>query len=374
MKAMPSAMHVGVRSVGACIFGWRAVVAAVILAAACLSGGCSGRGEQRTPTASVSQTGLSTGYDPAWSPDGSQIAYVESSYQVRPDDGLSLGDQASVPVARTAICIWDPALGTRDVIQPAPASFEMRDTVITSLVWRNQGELAFLACEVGHDEARRRPGFRDSWHWLATYRDPGISKQLLVYSFRTRRTNLPHVLLPNPVTGLEPGKDATGDVVIWESRRSSEEVSQRIVSCVTLSRADDIGQRTALPPADWTGPPEGTARTRLPVVARKGADGKYCLSRLYGGSYQDFYDTDTLLVGAYGAPDGARVAFYQGLPGHAPIARMQLKVMSMDGGAAVTVTDDAYPWSRLAWSPDGTRIAYTRATDGQIVVADVPSS
>lgn len=60
------------------------------------------------------------------------------------------------------------------------------------------------------------------------------------------------------------------------------------------------------------------------------------------------------------SPDGERVAFNRGDPGH-------LFVMNADGSGQRRITDDDAPEAQPAWSPDGAWIAYVRKTPGTAI-------
>ncbi len=57
------------------------------------------------------------------------------------------------------------------------------------------------------------------------------------------------------------------------------------------------------------------------------------------------------------SPDGTRMAFVSDRAGS-----YNIFVVNADGSNPMQITDDEYRESRLAWSPDGTRIAYVRST------------
>lgn len=314
------------------------------------------------------RSALATGYDPAWSPDGSRIAYVEAAYRWRDSrgrEGIWLDNGEDRPTPRDTICIWNLGTDARQVLQPARSTGRF----ISSLVWKNNDELAFLAADLER-LGRRDPD--DNWHWVTMYRYQARPQSLFTYNLSTDESALVPMLFAAPPVELEPGRGGSGEVTIWEYSRPGDGSPTYSRSWEMMSSAGQVVRRADLPPVRWNAIAAATVRTLAPVGVRAKEKGTSCLSRIGDDHYQDFYSPGRMIIGVYGSPDGKRLAFCEEVPDHVPGARMSLKVIAVSGGLPVVVANDAWPWSHVAWSPDGRRIAYVRADDGRIAIARVP--
>ncbi len=342
-------------------YAWGLLVVLMLV----LPTGCARRKHQQTSPVQVSRTALVTGYDPAWSPDGSRIAYVEAAYQSHGMNGIFFDSRKDEPAPRNSICVWDVKSGHRRVIQLTQSSNDF----VSSLVWRNNNEVMFLVTDLRRVDRLR---FEGRWHWLAIYRHSEVPKKVAVYNLPMNELTVlsPH-LAAVPIE-LEPLEEGSGRTAVWEYQKSEGDDTTGTRVSEVIGSSGQLGDRLSLPPARWSGVAAATRRTQVPVAVRASAKWKRCLSRVDRGSYADFYCPGKMIEGVYGSPDGKRVAFLEQIPSQLPGPRMDLKAIRVSGGDPVLVTNNAWPWSHVAWSPDGRRIAYVKAENGEIAIETVP--
>jgi hypothetical protein len=169
---------------------------------------------------------------------------------------------------------------------------------------------------------------------------------------------------------IERAPMSDSSIAVWECVQPGTD--KRSFAVTFLARDGTETRQWRFPPGRWQGLAVGTARTKLPAMVREEGAQDFRLSVIDGGETRDIYRARGLILGVFGSPDGGRAAFLEEIEGLAPGARSTLRVLPLDGRRPAVVADDAFGESRVAWSPDGSRIAYGRADDGHIVVADVP--
>jgi hypothetical protein len=151
--------------------------------------------------------------------------------------------------------------------------------------------------------------------------------------------------------------------------RSAADGEQRFLALTLMDLSGVVVRKERFPEGRAMSTVEGTA----PMIIREnGSDGD-CLAIVADSELTDVYCPDRVILAAKGSPTADAVAVLEEKPDSPhPAAECNLRVLSSDGWRPVTVAEDAYGLSRVAWSPDGARMAYARAEDGRIAVIAVP--
>lgn len=343
---------------------WRTLALLSALAGSLLLSPACGPGPERS--APVSSGGLRSpvaGYDPAWSLDGSQVAYVEATYVSRGDYGLVLNNDHRTPTPRDTIRLWELQTGESRRLRPTAA----RGTFITSLAWIDDSTIAFLASDM-QKRTPQMPSERGSdWDMVSIYRV--LVKKVILMDTNTGDSWVLAAAGRWPHIERAPMSDSS--IAVWECVQPGKD--KRSFAVTFLARDGTETRQWRLPPGRWQGLSVGTARTELPAMVRREGAQDFRLSVIDGRETRDIYRARGVVLGVFGSPDGARAAFLEEIEGLAPGARATLRVLPLDGRQPVVVADDAFGESRVAWSPDARRIAYVRSHDGHIVIADVPA-
>lgn len=302
------------------------------------------------------------GYDPAWSLDGTHVAYVEATYVRRGDYGLLLDNDHRTPTPRDTIRLWDLHTGKSRRLRPAAA----RGTFITSLAWIDGSTIAFLASDM-HKRTPQMPSETGSdWDMVSIYRI--LLKDLILMNTKTGDSWV--LATGGRWPQMERASMSDGSIAVWECVQPGAD--KRSFAVTFLARDGTEMRQWRFPPGRWQGLAVGTVRTELPAMVRQQGAQDFRLSVIDGRETRDIYRARGLILGVFGSPGGGRVAFLEEVGGLAPGAQSSLRVLPLDGRRPVAVADDAFGESRVAWSPDARRIAYVRSHDGHIVIADVP--
>jgi dipeptidyl aminopeptidase/acylaminoacyl peptidase len=149
------------------------------------------------------------------------------------------------------------------------------------------------------------------------------------------------------------------------------------VICKEISLEGKKIKLTVFPPGQRIGTYTGAITTRgnnAPIIVQRiEHEKRSCLSYVFKDYYKVFYNPGNLIVGVYASPDEKKVAFL-GQNSYTAGACMDLKLLTAIEGEPTIVAKNAWPWSHIAWSPDGKKIAYVKAKDGKIAIVNVPSN
>jgi WD40-like Beta Propeller Repeat len=342
---------------------WLVLVLGVLVALVPLPG-CSHRGRPESSQIRVLAVSPETGYDPAWSPDRAQIAFVRAPYRRTQRYGLLPDNDVGIPTGRDRIALWDVRGDRLRTLSPAIS----KGKTILSVVWQDGSHLVYLAVDPGSVDAEHRAKLL--WNTTFAYRGATQSKDAVILDTATMQTKV--AIRNAPLMYVEASSSEPGKVAVWRYTSGGHEGDTHTWSAEWVDDSGKVRGRLGLPDGTWSAPAVASIRGSGFVAVRREDEGLYSLVGIARGHTRDLYSPGTMVNGAYGSPDRRAVAFLEAIPGIAPGVRMNLKVMPWAGGETATVARDASPMSQVTWSPNGTKIAYCRADDGRIAVALVP--
>jgi len=307
---------------------------------------------------------MEPGFDPAWAPDGRSVGYVRARYTTR-GSWLHLESDDAGPTAWDQIRVFN--LATREAVNVDFTNLRHGNGFEQCLLWLDAERIVFLASGMKHlrpDSAGRE---RD-WSDLTEYRRIGADGVVVGHLVSKHG----RFLVP-PGRHLQVERLRNGAIALWDhpAGRGSQEL-EITVRIVDLSGR--LLETKRIPAGRWgsaTGA-VGTVIPQYPVMLEP--DVRHDRDRLLvlkGARVEVLHTSRGAITGIYGSPDGERVAYVE-RAGPRGIG-YRIMVLPVAGGQPKLVTTGVYDLSRIAWSPDGKYIAYPRASDGLITIADVPA-
>jgi hypothetical protein len=302
---------------------------------------------------------------------------VNATYQPGTNGGLLLANGSDQPVARDRLTVWD--LRTDRAVRAELPGLGRDRAFLASPEWVDDSTVALLASDLRKvDSEKKDPGWPHGWNEIISYRLVANGAFCASLDDLPARIQADHMFPLVHVYGgyLQIERLANGHMAVWtgteRGRNNAPGPENRVI---WMDKRGRIKRDLLLPRSRWRSSvgAVGTARTTGELLAvREVGDSRRSLCRVVGSSLTDVYCPDRSIVGVFGSPDGRYVATLEDRAKPPSLARCDIVVLPAKGGTPITAARDAYGQSRLAWSPDGKRIAYVRCTDGHIVISEVP--